>query len=177
MIVACNNNQILLRKIENTDLNILYNYLNNLSCESKSRFGPHAFDKQSIINFYTDNTNTAFIAINTTTNEIVAYCIIKTGFLVHDKQRLESYGLQLNNNLDCTFAPSVTDAWQGFGLGVQLLHFIIRQLKTENINRIILWSGVQATNINAIKFYTKSGFSMLGQFEYNGLNYDMMLHI
>jgi ribosomal protein S18 acetylase RimI-like enzyme len=37
--------------------------------------------------------------------------------------------------------------------------------------------GVQSDNENAINFYTKAGFKMLGSFEHFGTNYDMMLTI
>ena len=38
-----------------------------------------------------------------------------------------------------------------------------------------LWGGVQCNNEKAVNFYLKHGFRILGQFEYNGWNYDMVL--
>lgn len=156
------------------DIDNLFHYLQNLSSETRSRFGPHPFDKDSIAAFYNDSTDRiGYVAIDTETGDLIAYSIIKIGFLEHDRTRLESYGLTLENKHDCTFAPSVADAWQGCGIGSNLFHFIITDLKSKAINRIILWGGVQANNERAVVYYHKLGFKTLGQFQYNGENYDM----
>ena len=97
-------------------------------CRNKKRFGPHKFDRQSIIDFYDFNTNLGYIAHTVDTKEIIAYSIIKIGYLEHDSIRLQSYGLTLDNKTDCTFAPSVTDLWQSCGIGNQLFHFILSDL-------------------------------------------------
>ncbi len=170
---------IIIRSLDTSDFENLFIYLNQLSQISCKRFGPHAFDPDSIIDFYRDlhATKLGYIALDMETNEIVAYAIIKTGYLDHEIERLEAYGLKLNPLTDCAFAPSVADKWQGKGIGNQLLHFIINDLKTRNIKRIVLWGGVQADNEHAIQYYLNNGFHKLGQFDYNGVNYDMMLHL
>ncbi|MEI6088454.1 MAG: GNAT family N-acetyltransferase, partial [Bacteroidota bacterium] len=89
----------------------------------------------------------------------------------------ESYGLNLDSNSDCTFAPSVDDRWQKLGIGKKMFEFILSDLKTRKIKRVILWGGVQATNENAIHYYLKNEFRILGEFEYNGNNYDMAFDI
>jgi diamine N-acetyltransferase len=173
-----NNKEVLLSRLESTELDALSNYLDNLSSETRRRFGPHPFDKAALIAFYSDPLlHRAFIAIDTATNTIIAYAIIKAGYLEHDSQRLQSYGLTLSSHTDCTFAPSVADEWQGLGIGNSLLQYIILVLKPEGRKRLILWGGVQAGNAKAFSYYTKSGFTLLGQFEYNGPNYDMLLDI
>ena len=108
-IEAKNNRQVFLRRINSNDLNNLFDYLQNLSTETKKRFGPHNFDKQSIIDFYALNTNLGYVAHTVDTKEIIAYSIIKIGYLEHDGIRLQSYGMTLDNKKDCTFAPSVAD--------------------------------------------------------------------
>lgn len=117
------------------------------------------------------------MAIAAETNEILAYSIIKFGYLEHDKFRLESYGLSLNHQTDATFAPSVADLWQGHGIGKHLFNFILSELENHKIQRIILWGGVQLDNEQAIKYYSKIGFETLGQFTYNGENYDMIYRL
>lgn len=171
------NRQIFIRRLQKTDLNNLYSYLHNLSDETKRRFGPHSFDRHSLTEFYESDCNLGFVAIAAETNEILAYSIIKIGFLEHDKYRLESYGLNLNNETDATFAPSVADLWQGFGIGKHLFDFILSNLENHKIQRIILWGGVQLDNHHAINYYKKIGFETLGQFTYNGENYDMIFRI
>lgn len=175
---AKNGRQLVLRHLESHDLEELLIYLNNLSAETRKRFGPHPFDRQSVIAFY-DNPqeHRGYIAQDLATGAIVAYSIIKTGFLHYDSPRLQSYGLTLNERTDCTFAPSVADDWQSQGVGNYLWEFILDELKRKGIKRIILWGGVQSDNNKAINFYRKNGFRLLGRFEYNGWNDDMILEI
>jgi diamine N-acetyltransferase len=176
-IEAKNNRQVFLRRLHSNDFDKLFDYLQNLSTETKKRFGPHQFDRQSIIDFYGLNTNLGYIAHTIDTKEIIAYSIIKIGYLEHDSLRLQSYGITLDNQTDCTFAPSVADLWQSCGIGNYLFHFILSDLTATKIERIILWVGVQADNEKAVNFYKKNGFKTLGQFTYNGENYDMIHNI
>jgi diamine N-acetyltransferase len=178
MILLKNNKNILLRRLNSNDFDKLFEYLQNLSAETKKRFGPHLFDQKSILDFYSNSDkNIGYIAINMQSQDIIAYSIIKIGYLEHDSFRLRSYGLVPDNNTDCTFAPSVADAWQGLGIGNALLNFILDDLITFKIKRIILWGGVQTKNYKAVNFYIKNGFKILGKFEYIGENYDMIKEI
>jgi diamine N-acetyltransferase len=178
IITLKNNQSILLRRLTINDLNELCRYLQALGPETKNRFGPHQFDEKSITEFYARaDVYTGYVAIDRVTATIIAYAIIKPGYLEHDKARLQSYGLTVYDKTDCTFAPSVADSWQGLGIGNNLFQFILRDLKTTSINRIILWGGVQAGNDKALHYYAKNGFKILGQFNYNGDNYDMVLNI
>jgi len=175
VVTLKNNKRVLLRQLTVADVDALVDYLNALSPATRSRFGPHSFDKTSISLFYNSaHNNNACIAEDPENQTIVGYAIIKTGFLPHDAPRLQAYGLTLSETSDCTFAPSVADAWQGCGLGKSLYNFILPQLQSKPIQRIILWGGVQAGNTAAINYYTSLGFVTLGEFEYNGLNYDMV---
>jgi len=173
-----NNHEVSLQKLEPENFEKLYHYLQHLNPETSERFGPHHFDRKAIIDFYENSDNNhGYIALDAGTMEIIAYSIIKIGFLEHDSSRLRSYGLAPDNKTDCTFAPSVADQWQSLGIGNSLFGFILSDLKANGIKRIILWGGVQCDNIKAVNFYTKNGFRTLGQFEYNGKNWDMILDI
>lgn len=144
----------------------------------QKRFGPHRFDKQSIIDFYKhSDLHLGYIACDMETNQIIAYFIIKTGYLKHDAVRLQSYGMNPDANTDCTFAPSVADAWQSCGIGDKLFQLILSDLRTTEISRIILWGGVQMDNTKAVNYYKKNNFKILGKFTYNGENYDMYFDI
>ena len=178
IIEAKNNRQVCLRRLNLDDLDNLFCYLQSLSATTKHRFGPHPYDKQSIIDFYENqDENLGYIAEDIETKKIIAYSIIKMGYLQDDSFRLQSYGLSLDHQTDCTFAPSVADLWQSCGIGNALFNFIRSDLKAKGIKRIILWSGVDSDNERAINFYRKNGFKVLGQFEYNGMNDDMILEI
>jgi len=178
IVQAKNNKHVSLRKIDSNDIDKLCDYLQHLSLETKKRFEPHPFDKQSIIGFYKySDTHIGYIALDIETSEIVAYFIIKIGYLEHDSIRLQSYGISLHKTYDCTFAPSVADLWQSNGIGNLLFRYILSDLKMMNIKRIILWGGVQVDNANAVNFYLKNGFRTLGQFFHNGENYDMIYEV
>ena len=173
-----NNRPVEVRQLNENDLDNLVMYLNRLKPETVMRFGPHGFDKQIVSAIFQDTDQyKGYIVIDTETSEIVAYAVIKIGFLEHDRFRLQSYGITPDPVTDCTFAPSVADDWQSQGLGNIMFGFIVNHLKTIAIKRIILWGGVQSSNQRAVNYYTRHGFRNLGQFEYNGLNYDMILDI
>lgn len=164
------------RPLQSSDEDLLQNYLEKLSPQTRHRFGPHPYDNQAIRDFYNhENLNQGFVAIEPQYQSIIAYAIIKHGFLEHDATRLQGYGLILNSLTDCTFAPSVADDWQGRGIGSGLFDFILTGLKAQGKKRLILWGGVQASNERAIAYYLKKGFRPLGEFEYNGMNLDMVL--
>jgi len=96
---------------------------------------------------------------------------------VADRERYLSYGMELKHQSDCEFAPSVADAWQSCGIGNAMFQFILEELKKTDIQRIVLWGGVQADNEKAVNYYLKHGFKQIGQFTHNGENFDMVLEI
>jgi GNAT superfamily N-acetyltransferase len=173
-----NQKKVSLDYLDRIDIDPLVNYLQQLSPETKSRFGPHPFQKEAIQQFYASSTKyTGYIATDAENNSIIAYSIAKQGHLDYDRNRLVSYGLALHEHTDCAFAPSVADGWQGLGIGNAMLRFIISDLKNRGINRLILWGGVQKDNEKAVNYYLKNGFKILGQFTHQGENYDMCLII
>ena len=177
-IASKNDRSVLLRRLLPNDYDDLCYYFQHLQHETTRRYGPHGFDKQAVTDLYQNtDLHTGYIAVDYETSRIIAYAILKQGYLEHDSDRLQHYGLTLNHETDCTFAPSVADEWQSQGIGNALFRFILSELKTNGIKRIILWGGVQADNEKAVKFYLKNGFQILGQFEYHGINYDMMVTI
>jgi diamine N-acetyltransferase len=176
IILSKNNRQVYLRKLKLRDLVKLCSYFKQLSVTTRKRFGPHPFDMVSVSTVYADpGTYTGYIAIDVITEEIIAYSIIKIGYLEHDLLRLQSYGISPDKKSDCTFAPSVADAWQSCGVGNSLFNFILSDLKANGIKRIILWGGVQKDNEKAVGLYQKNHFKIAGQFYFNGENYDMIL--
>lgn len=164
------------KKLEHSDLDRLCSYLEKLGSETRRRFGPHGFDRNSLENLFIQQQDfLGYVATNDENNEIIAYCVLKKGYLEHDSFRFHSYGLTLDHATDCTFAPSVAEEWQGKGVGGELTNFIIGDLKEMGFRRILLWGGVQSDNHQALRYYEKLGFRRLGQFEYFGMNDDMCL--
>jgi ribosomal protein S18 acetylase RimI-like enzyme len=156
----------------------LISYFNQLSPESKSRFGPHPFTGESIAKLAVNQEKyKMYVAVIPGNNSIVAYAIVLVGWLQFDSPRLLSYGLTPQKG-DFTFAPSVSDCWQSKGVGSDFFGFILDDLiACYQVKRLILWGGVQKTNHKAIGFYKKHGFTTLGEFEHQGINSDMMLKL
>jgi GNAT superfamily N-acetyltransferase len=166
------------RRLHSSDESNLLEYLYALNQLSSSRFGPHPFTKEALRDFYHPyQPHTGYIAVENETGNIAANFIIRKGPLPHDVSRLQSYGISLNNEKDFTFAPSVADTWQNRGIGTPLLQYIIGDVKTKGAKRLLLWGGVKSENLQAIRFYSKNGFEVLGKFEYNGWNTDMILNL
>jgi ribosomal protein S18 acetylase RimI-like enzyme len=159
-------------KFDTTQQKQLLAYLTALGTETSAFFGPHAFEQNALALFYRDPKNTAYIA--TEGDRIVAYAILRQGFLQHDEARLSSYGLELDSETDASFAPSVADDWQGRGLGPELFTYICNDLRNSKVTRLILWGGVQTVNQRAVRYYQQLGFRTLGYFEYHGWNADMV---
>ncbi len=91
IILSKNNHQVLLSKLTMDDFNQLTTYLQRLSGEKRSRFDPHPFDLMSIKYFFeSQNQNIGYIARDVETQEIIAYSIVKYGYITHDSFRLQS---------------------------------------------------------------------------------------
>jgi len=165
-----------LLKFEQVHADQLLSYLVNLSVESKARFGPHPFTPDGIEEVFGSSCEVrGYIALEAGTDQIIAYSIIKAGYLEADGIRYSGYGFQLPGSAVCTFAPSVTDQWQGSGLGSNMFEFILNDIRQSDFRTMILWGGVQASNSRALFFYQKRGFRVAGEFEHGGPNLDMYL--
>ena len=164
------------RSLETADEASLYAYLNGLSAESRSRFGPHLFDRESIHRICQDLPDDVFrfVAVSPE-NTLVAYLLVKRGMLPEDRQRYEALNLFFDEETTCTFAPSVADAWQGSGLGNALFGHVLATLRSHSFRRMVLWGGVQASNQRARNYYTRNGFEAVGHFWHNDKdNVDMV---
>ncbi|MFH1119061.1 MAG: GNAT family N-acetyltransferase [Bacteroidota bacterium] len=167
-----------LLKFEPTFGSRLLGYLSGLSGESKSRFGPHPFTADGINGILNVRSGvTGYIGIDVLSGKIIAYSLVKQGFVEHDERRYEGYGILPDSSAVCSYAPSVHDDWQGTGLGSSMLGFALDDIRRFHFNLMVLWGGVQASNTRALKFYLKQGFIMAGTFVHNGENIDMMLSL
>lgn len=178
MIHQLNNGKsVHIRLLKTDDGDNLFNYLQNLSPESRSRFGPHPFDRETINTICWDKSDNIirYVATDLLSEQIIAYMLIKPGMIEWDEKRYADRNQFFNNGSSVSFAPSVADAWQSSGLGSVMNNFIESDLRAKGINRIILWGGVQATNEKAVNFYKKHGYSFITSFWHDEKdNYDMM---
>lgn len=169
---------VTLRYLQQDDQQSLYNYLTNLSTESRSRFSPHLFDWHTIEHICQHLHDDIFYVVAEHQGEIVAYMLLKKGMLEGDAKRYAENHIFFHNNDVITYAPSVADTWQNTGIGSTMFTWILDKVKRIRLKHIVLWGGVQATNTRAVHFYKKHGFEQVGEFLHNHKNnYDMMLNV
>lgn len=172
-----NGHSVEVRLLQKDDNEKLFEYFDqHFSKESKSRFGPHLFDKETIdeICHNPNKEITRYIAIDET-GTIIAYMLIQQGMIDWDKKRYSERNQFYDHSTSVTFAPSVADAWQSSGIGSVMNSIIEDDLRKRNINNIILWGGVQATNEKAVNFYKKLGYQFIASFRHDEKdNHDMV---
>lgn len=179
-IILKNDLSIIVRELQKDDQEQLYNYFSKLSAATKSRFGPHPFDRDTVRNICNESASDIirYVAVNEH-QEIIAYMLIKKGMNEGEQYRLRQNNVAFDESLFCTFAPSVADAWQSSGLGSAMYGIIENDIRINTPYKfIILWGGVQASNEKAVRFYEKQGFQYVGSFWYDGKdNYDMIKNL
>jgi diamine N-acetyltransferase len=177
VVLLKNNKQITVRRLQETDTSLLFDYFSGLSADLRSRFAPHPFDQSTAIAICKNLESGIryYIAIDDE-GTIIAYMLVKKRMIEEDRTRLLNKNIYYDTSLTCAFAPSVADAWQNSGVGSAMYDIIEKDILDNSPWRVIvLWGGVQATNDKAIHFYAKKGFQHLGNFFANGQNnYDMV---
>jgi diamine N-acetyltransferase len=169
--------QLTIRLLEATDSEKLLHYFEGLSATTKSRFGPHPFDKETVENICKNlpGHTLRYVAVDESANKIVAYMLVKPGLIEWDAQRYAIRHQFFDDATTVTYAPSVADEWQSSGLGSAMYTYIEQELKKRGVKKIILWGGVQAGNQKALHFYSKYGYRCIAPFRHDGKdNYDML---
>lgn len=173
----------MLRLAQKADADRIIAYYHKLSDQSKQRFAPHPFTRNYLLEHILEHPDyITLIKEDAGTSEIIGYSVCQLWLFDYDIKRwLDKYKrsfneVQSNEKFAC-FAPSVLDAFQHAGLGSQLLAITKEVLIKKGYAHIILWGGVKCENIKAVKFYLKNGFELVGHFDYQGGNYDMLLRV
>jgi ribosomal protein S18 acetylase RimI-like enzyme len=168
-ILLRDNSIVTMRRLQQGDAGALYNYLSGLSVESRSRFGPHAFDKETVYDIcrQPDGNIQRYITLNG--ENIIAYMLLKKGMIDADAQRYSQYSMLFEETTAITYAPSVADQFQNSGLGSKMFAILRETLKHQGYHTIILWGGVQATNARAVHFYEKHGFRRVANFWHDNI--------
>ena len=151
-------------------------YFTGLSQATRGVYGPHPFDQETADGFCSalDSAHTLRM-LAWIEEKIVAYFVVELGVRAGDRRRYDALGLALQDETDCTLAPSVADAYQSQGLGSLMMQHLLGLLPRLGRQRMLLWGGVRADNPRAVHFYTKFGFRRVGDFEAGGTNnYDMI---
>ena len=169
-----------IRLLASDDVDRLTAYFEGLSPATRARYGPHPFDRATATEFCAHldpATVSRFVVL--TDDHIVAYMILVLGVSVQEIERYAAQGITLDTRLDCTFAPSVADAYQDRKLGFSAAQQVIRAARELNRRYMVLMGGTHAVNHCGIHFYRKLGFSHVADFEHPAgvMNHDMRLDL
>lgn len=160
------------------DIPHLVAYLTHLDHETRLRFEPHAFTLDTLKLLYHSPEFKGFLLIENASTYIIGYAIVKLGYFKHDLIRLTSYSFSPDYNTTAMYAPSLASEWRNKGLGKIIWQTTEEYLRQMQIKQILLWGGVQETNLPAVIYYQKLGFETLGRFEMNDMwNLDMVKNL
>ena len=168
-----------LRPLSADNGDILGEYFLGLSKTTRGFYGPHPFDQATADNICREIRHAETLRMLATIEQdgqehIVAYFLVFFGILDGDRPRYDKLGIALDQDTDCTLAPSVADAYQNTGVGSLVMTHLISVLHRCGRKRVVLWGGVQERNERGVHFYKKFGFQKIGEFMSKNNNYDMI---
>ena len=141
-------------------------YFESLSAETRRRFGPHPLDAATARQLCVEIDPTHVLRwVAVAGDDLIAYFILMWSVTTHERDRYAARGVVLSGDVDCTFAPSVADRFQGQGLGSRLFDPLRSLARRAGRRHMVLLGGTQGTNARAIAYYTRLGFETLGSFE------------
>jgi diamine N-acetyltransferase len=163
------------------DVERLGDYFEGLSAETRRRYGPHPFDRETAANFCANlkpSETQRYVALNTE-DQIIAYMILQMSVGESEIKRYAVQGFALDSARDCLLAPSVADAYQNRGVGTPIARQVIASARGQGRRYLALMGGVRAYNALGIHFYRKLGFHHIGDFEHpeGVFNHDMKLDL
>lgn len=172
--------QAVVRPLEATDLEPLTAFFLGLSERTRSRYGPHPFDRataEKLCANIDNNQTIRFVSVlDSVPTQFIGYIILSREIWGGDRERYSF--LESLNDTAC-FAPVMADAFQDQGVGSQMGRHVIACAQKIGLKRVILMGGVMAENHIARRVYTKLGFRQLGEFithQHGDVhNYDMMI--
>lgn len=178
-ITSKNNHIFSFRLLTASDNDSLGVFFNNLSTNTRSKYGPHPLTKEyalQLCNKIGQDNVVRFIIEGQ--GNIVGYFILDFNCFSDEVVRYKKQGIDIDSTIDPVLAPCIADDHQNSGLASQAMALIIDYAKANKVRRIVLMGGTQAPNSLAIAFYKKFNFEEYSQFytEDNQLNnIDMML--
>ena len=178
-VTLSNGQTACLRPLSANDGGILGEYFLGLSKTTRGFYGPHPFDQATADKICGEIRHPETLRLLATIEpgnqeRIVAYFLVFFGILDGDRPRYNKLGISLDQNTDCTLAPSVADAFQNTGVGSLVMTHLTKLLRRCGRKRVVLWGGVQERNERGVRFYKKFGFQKIGEFMSKNNNYDMI---
>lgn len=176
------NEPVVFRVLRREDAGILGRYFIGLSEATRRCFGPHPFTLEQAQKLcheldYAKVLRLIVVKGEGEEAEVIAYFILYLGIQDAERRRYAEHGIALDDATDCTFAPSVADAYQNRGLGSACMPLIVDIARQLGFKRMVLSGGTQTANQRAIHFYEKHGFRKLWEFKTQVGNQDMLLDI
>jgi GNAT superfamily N-acetyltransferase len=175
-----NGERVFFRPLVKSDVGAFGEFLENLQEKTRARFGPHpltADEARNICSGLNYSEMIPMILINMN-QEIIGYMILS--FLLRKSQllRYQDYKIPIKQGCDACIAPVVADRYQNKGIGSMMLKETIKIAKSLGAKYLILWQGVQLSNLRAIHYYEKFGFKKNAEFKrYGTHNVDMTLNL
>lgn len=153
------------------DVDIIVNFYQQLQEATRRLYAPHPMDRETILQQIADPAYLMLVSF--IDDELAGYQVFLKGAFIWERDRYKQYGIILDQHT-ASYAPVLGDPFQGRRLGAKMLEQALPLLKAAGITQLILWGGVQCANIRAVNFYLKNGFRIVGYFDWEGANYDMI---
>ncbi|RLF35796.1 MAG: hypothetical protein DRM99_03990 [Thermoplasmata archaeon] len=151
MILAKKNNLISIRRLEEKDINELYELLQGLSEKAKKFFHPHSFDLNTLKNICKSKQDHYFVM--TLENKIIGYSFLRL------------FGYE-----NPSFGCCIRNGFENKGYGTMLTQWTTEKAKELGYKKVILKTYKE--NISAQKVYKKVGYKIIGETE-DGKEYKM----
>ena len=177
-IHTANGLALTVRPLAADDQEALTAYFEGLSDETRRRYGPHPFDRETAQRLCAsiDHAKTIrFVALDPE-GRFVGYMILTREIARGDRDRHRG---QLTKGACASLAPSIADAYQDQGIGSQMAEHVLASAAELGLKQVILMGGVQDSNARAYHYYEKLGFQRVcsfwtGQDETRILNHAMI---
>jgi len=159
---------IILRPLEENDLDKLTKFLTNLSEQTREYYTLDSYDRaaaQEMCDAINKYDKLRFVASYKSQSDLIALFEYSFDIPLSDQQRFKNYNISLDSKTDCRLGPCLADKCQNQGIGSRLFPYLIEIAKRFGRERLILWGGVFKNNERAVKFYIKNGFKELGVFK------------
>lgn len=163
--------RVIFRPLTTEDVKELTSFLENLSPTTRVRSIFDSYDEEmaqelcDAINRYDKLRFVLEVGKDSDAPRIVGLIEFGFGLPQGDIERYQKEGIALNEDTDCRFGPTISDEYQGKGLGGKVFPLVVRITQEFGKKRILLWGGVRKDNEPAIRYYEKNGFHHAGEFK------------
>lgn len=155
-----------LRPLISDDVDALSDFLTSLSPLTRERWVIESYDRSAAQEMCDAIARYDKLRLVITEQEvkIIGLMEFSLSIVPFDIERFNSYGIELNEDLYIRFGPCVRDDARRKGVFSLTMPKLIDIAQRFGKDFIVLWGGVLADNIPAVKSYEKLGFYEVGRF-------------